>query len=171
MGGMSTTFNPVDHPRGGNPANTGEFSSKDNSGFEGSLPLPGDVNRIDLPETNKSRRGHKFYPSSITKWPALYSTEDIPLGEKPLHAHYFVSGCDWYIAEFDPETGIAFGYADLGFGGGEFGEIYLPELEAVVARPSGFPQVVERELDFKEGTQVQVVLPQYRPDEDEEAND
>jgi hypothetical protein len=66
------------------------------------------------------------------------------LPDKQLHAHYFVGGCDWYVAELDPETGDAFGYADLGHG--EWGYFNLVEMERTVA--SGW-LVVERELDFR----------------------
>lgn len=38
------TFNEADHPRGGNPANTGEFTAKGNSGFEGVLPAWTQIN-------------------------------------------------------------------------------------------------------------------------------
>lgn len=153
---MTDNFDTL-HPRDGSSK---RFVEKQNSHAETALPLPPTDNGFDFPETNRKLRGHRFYPKSITSWPTMYSTEETPLADKELHAHYFVGGCDWYIAEADTDTGIAFGYADLGFGGGEFGEIYLPELEAVVTR-NGFPQVVERDLDFEAGTKVRAVLPQY----------
>ena len=33
--------------------------------------------------------------------PGLYETEDISLQEKLIYLHFFIAGCDWYIAEFD----------------------------------------------------------------------
>ena len=33
--------------------------------------------------------------------PALYATDEIPAKEKLIHLHFFLGGCDWYVAEFD----------------------------------------------------------------------
>jgi hypothetical protein len=48
----------------------------------------------------------------LNRIPRLYETEQIPLAEKMIHLHFFIGGCDWYIAEFDGED-IFFGYAIL----------------------------------------------------------
>jgi hypothetical protein len=77
--------------------------------------------------------------------PRLYASEDQPIAEKMLHAHYFVGGCNWYVAELDPETGQAFGYADLGMGFPEWGYFDLVEMEHIVVK--GWI-VIERDLDF-----------------------
>ena len=37
----------------------------------------------------------------LAKIPKLYETEDIPLQDKDIYLHFFISGCDWYIAEFN----------------------------------------------------------------------
>jgi len=49
-----------------------------------------------------------------------------------VHLHYFRNGMDWFITEKDAydEQLQAFGYADLGMGGGEFGYISIEELKA-----------------------------------------
>jgi hypothetical protein len=60
-----------------------------------------------------------------------------------IHAHYFIGGCDWYLAELDPETGLAFGYADLGCG--EWGYFDLVEMEHQLIQ--GW-MVIDRELGF-----------------------
>ena len=44
--------------------------------------------------------------------PRLYETEGTPLGDKLIYLHFFLGGCDWYIAEYDGED-IFFGYAIL----------------------------------------------------------
>ena len=44
--------------------------------------------------------------------PRLYQTEEIPLAEKIIHMHFFIAGCDWYIAEFDGED-LFWGFANL----------------------------------------------------------
>jgi hypothetical protein len=33
--------------------------------------------------------------------PNLYETEEIPLQDKLIHLHFFLGGCDWFIAEHD----------------------------------------------------------------------
>jgi hypothetical protein len=49
----------------------------------------------------RDRRGHDFYPpaAEAASIPALYGTEDIPIGEKVLHLHYFAGACGWWVAE------------------------------------------------------------------------
>jgi hypothetical protein len=44
--------------------------------------------------------------------PRLYETENIPIKDKPIYLHFFIGGCDWYIAEFDGDD-IFFGFAIL----------------------------------------------------------
>lgn len=97
-------------------------------------------------ETQRGRRGHDFYPD--TTIPALYATEDTPAADKTIHAHYFAGGSDWWIAEYDPETGMAYGYARIGglADCAEWGYISLPELETINVR--GGLIVVERDLHW-----------------------
>tara|TARA_R110002051_G_scaffold314950_7_gene392721 strand:- start:5381 stop:6037 length:657 start_codon:yes stop_codon:yes gene_type:complete len=85
---------------------------------------------LKLPEVNRRLRGHQFFPN-MKKWPELYATERVPVAEKTIVAHYFGPAGDWYIAEADPETGMAFGYSRLTSqpGTAEWGYINLPELE------------------------------------------
>lgn len=103
-------------------------------------------------ETNRCRRGHTFVPKSLIRdTPRLYATESVECAGKTVVAHYFVGGCDWYLVELDPETGDAFGYADLGCG--EWGYFNLVELEKTVVH--GW-LVVERDLDFRPQTATQL---------------
>ena len=44
--------------------------------------------------------------------PSLYETEDIALKDKLIHLHFFIGGCDWYIAEYDGDD-LFWGYAIL----------------------------------------------------------
>jgi hypothetical protein len=37
----------------------------------------------------------------LAKIPKLYETEHIPLQDKLIYLHFFIGGCDWYIAETD----------------------------------------------------------------------
>jgi hypothetical protein len=100
-------------------------------------------------DTQRDRRGHDFYPpTTVTAAiPPLYGTENVPVGDKVLHLHYFAAACDWWIAEYDPATGTAFGYACLGDPqNAEWGYVSLPELEQVNVHHGLL--IVERDLDW-----------------------
>ena len=97
-----------------------------------------------LTEKNKTRRGHGFYPPRAVPVPRLGADDENPVA----WVHYFVGGADWYIVELDRETGEAYGWAEVVAGCGEFGAIWLPELESVlVGRP--LRQPVERDLGWE----------------------
>jgi hypothetical protein len=49
----------------------------------------------------------------LSKIPALYSSEDVSLREKIIYMHFFIGGCDWYAAEYDPNERLFFGFAIL----------------------------------------------------------
>lgn len=77
--------------------------------------------------------------------PPLYATESTPAEDKTIVARLFAlaSAATWYIAEFDPEQRLAFGYADLGDPTcAEWGYVSIAELESL--RWLGVPRV---ELD------------------------
>ena len=65
----------------------------------------------------------------LEKIPRLYATEGIPLGEKIIHLHFFLGGCDWYIAEYDGED-LFWGYAILNgdYQNAEWGYVSFREL-------------------------------------------
>lgn len=112
-------------------------------------------------ETQRDRRGHDFYPpqTQMSAWPALYATDGGGLPDKPLVAHWFQGGMDFYAAEVDQATGDAFGWVDLGHGHGEWGYFDLPALEETRGQ-YGLP--IERDLDFKAGTTAKECIPKYR---------
>lgn len=62
--------------------------------------------------------------------PAFYSTENVPPEEKMIHMHFFIGGCDWYAAEYDPQTRTFFGFAILNgdYDNAEWGYFSLAEL-------------------------------------------
>lgn len=101
-----------------------------------------------LVESLRRRRGHDFYPplEERAAMPVLYATEKIPADEKTVRLHYFIGGSDWWIVEVDWSEGLAFGFCDLGHGGGEWGYVSLTELEAIAVGP--YQQPVERDLHF-----------------------
>ncbi|GHV92266.1 hypothetical protein AGMMS50268_27690 [Spirochaetia bacterium] len=55
--------------------------------------------------------GVKRLNAIVAKLPNLYDTDG--QARHPLSLHYFVGGCDWYIAEYSKEEDIFFGYAIL----------------------------------------------------------
>jgi len=92
-------------------------------------------------------RGHQLLPSGVArKIPAIYSqeNEDDPIAWVKFFSPY--TNATWYITEYDPSSGEAFGWADLGMGGGELGYISVRELEGLQKR--GLP-LVERDLYWK----------------------
>jgi hypothetical protein len=101
-------------------------------------------------------RGHDFYPPlvDLAKIPDLYATDGQAFEEKVCHIHYFTGGSDWYIAELDPSTGLAFGWARVNYPEGEWGYVHLVELEELYIVPTArqgyltLPVLVERDLDF-----------------------
>jgi hypothetical protein len=112
---------------------------------------------ILLPETQHQRRGHNFYPPKavVERIPPLYGTDHIPAEDKMIWLHYFTSNSDWFIAELNPNDGIAFGFACLGGDrqNAEWGYMDLEELEAVRGKVAnlpvrGFSIIVERDCHW-----------------------
>ena len=68
----------------------------------------------------------------LSSIPRLYETESTPLPDKLIYLHFFIGGCDWYIAEWDGED-IFFGYAILNgdIQNAEWGYISFSELENI----------------------------------------
>lgn len=103
------------------------------------------------PRSGATSAGHAFYPpkTALDRIPALYDTDGTPLEHKTIHAHYFAAWGDWYVAELDPATGEAFGWARLGADDtqGEWGYMDLPALESF-RKERGLPHFVERDLHF-----------------------
>lgn len=66
----------------------------------------------------------------LEKIPKLYATEEIKAADKIIVMHFFIGGCDWYIAEFDGEDTF-FGYAILNSDtqNAEWGYVNLSELK------------------------------------------
>lgn len=66
----------------------------------------------------------------LSRIPKLYETENIELKEKLIYQHFFIGGCDWYIAEYDGQD-LFWGYAILNcdFEMAEWGYISFKELK------------------------------------------
>ena len=80
----------------------------------------------------------------LDKIPALYADENIPLGEKICYVRFFhpFSSWKWFATEFDPATGIFFGWVDGSFP--EWGNFSLEEMQGVKVRGLG----IERDMHF-----------------------
>ena len=104
-------------------------------------------------------------PSSqeLEQLPTLYSTEDIPLEEKVIHMHFFIGGCDWYAAEYDPRVRAFFGYAILNndLQNAEWGEFSFDELREVRTR-QGYE--IDRDLYWllRKANEVEKIKEAYR---------
>ena len=68
----------------------------------------------------------------LYKIPRLYETETIPSGDKLIYLHFFIGGCDWFIAEYDGDD-LFFGFAILNsdFEMAEWGYISFAELQSI----------------------------------------
>ncbi|GLW34471.1 hypothetical protein [Actinoplanes regularis] len=103
-----------------------------------------------LPETQRRRRGHAFYPPAglVKKIPALYATEAMPDADRIIHLHYFGGPADFWVVEYDPQDGTAFGYGGTGNPDDfEWGYFSLPELEAVNVHNNMV--IIERDLHWE----------------------
>ena len=103
---------------------------------------------FELPETQLERRGHVFYDEQLKTIPPLYATEDVEAENKVIHAKFFGGSATWYVAELDPESGVAFGFCNLGNDeDAEWGYTSLLELESLSAH--GGLLIIERDCFFE----------------------
>ena len=68
----------------------------------------------------------------LDRIPRLYETENTQLEDKLIHLHFFIGGCDWYIAEYDGDA-LFFGFAILNgdYEMAEWGYISFAELKSL----------------------------------------
>lgn len=105
-----------------------------------------------FPEINRDLRDHVFYPAKSEPIPALYATEDVPLDDKIVYAHFTVRGGigDWFVMELDsdnPEQTLAFGWGEIT--NGELGYFDLIALESLrIDRPGAPPVIVVRDTEW-----------------------
>ena len=68
----------------------------------------------------------------LSRIPNLYETEHLPLMEKTIWLHFFVAGCDWWVAEFDGnDTFFGFVILNNDLEMSEWGYFRLSELKSV----------------------------------------
>jgi hypothetical protein len=105
----------------------------------------------------------------LAKLPKLYDTEHIPLQEKPIHLHFFLGACDWFISEYDGKDlfwGFCILNGDLQMA--EWGYVSFNELKEI--RMSGGLEV-DRDLFWKVRPANQVELIRKAQGWDGEVND
>ena len=90
----------------------------------------------------------------LKKSPALYANEKKSAAETPIVAKFFTpwSNWTWYMTEYNPETGEAFGLVE-GFET-ELGYFSVPELESITG-PMGLK--IERDIHFSGRTLADVM--------------
>lgn len=74
----------------------------------------------------------------LDRIPRLYETDDTPLEEKTIYLHFFIGGCDWFVAEYDGDD-LFFGFAILNgdYEMAEWGLVSFGELQSINIRGLG----------------------------------
>ena len=86
--------------------------------------------------------------------PRLYETENTPLEEKLIYLHFFIGGCDWYIAEYNGDD-LFFGFAILNsdYEMAEWGYISFAELKSI--RIHGLEIDCETDWKLKKASEIE----------------
>ena len=100
----------------------------------------------------------------LSKIPKLYETENMPLKDKSIYLHFFVAGCDWYIAEYDGQD-LFWGYAILNgdYKMAEWGYISFQELKKL--KISGWLEVdceLEEHWKIRPAKEVETIRKAHR---------
>jgi len=84
----------------------------------------------------------------LRRLPELYSTEHVSARDKMIHMHFFLGGCDWYVAEYGRLRREFFGFAIFNddLQNAEWGSFSYDELRSVRVGP-GFE--VDRDLNWR----------------------
>jgi hypothetical protein len=83
----------------------------------------------------------------LSTLPRLYQTEAVALKDKIIHLHFFIGGCDWFIAEFDGDD-LFFGFTILNqdYQNAEWGYISFGELKSI--KVQGWLEI-DRDIHWK----------------------
>jgi len=94
----------------------------------------------------------------LSKIPKLYETEHIHLQDKLIYLHFFIGGCDWYIAEFDGED-IFWGFAILNndYEMSESGYISFSELKSINHRGIEIDCELEEYFPVKKSSEIEKI--------------
>jgi hypothetical protein len=96
----------------------------------------------------------------LAKIPRLYETENVSLKDKLIYLHFFIGGCDWYIAEYDGDD-LLWGYAILNndYLNAEWGYISFRELKEI--KINGWLEVdceLEESWQVKKALKIEIIL-------------
>jgi hypothetical protein len=94
----------------------------------------------------------------LNKVPTLYANDGKDPKEVPVIAKFFTpwSNFTWYMTEYDPESGDAFGYVKSDFP--EMGYFNMKELDSI---EGPFGLYIERDIHFKNKTLADVMENAY----------
>ena len=72
----------------------------------------------------------------LEKLPPHYETQNVSADDTLIYMHFFLAGCDWYMAEYDAQQRTFFGYAILNndLQNAEWGYVSFDELREVRTR-------------------------------------
>ena len=92
----------------------------------------------------------------LDRIPGLYETENITAEEKLIHLHFFIGGCDWYVAEYDGDD-LFFGFAILNcdYEMAEWGYISFAELKSI--RVHGIEIDCETDWTIKKACDINLI--------------
>ena len=84
---------------------------------------------------------------ALSKIPPFYATENIDCQDKIIYLHFFISGSDWYVSEYNPKDQLFFGFVILNsdLPNSEWGYFALSELCEI--KVGGFLEI-DRDLHF-----------------------
>ena len=87
----------------------------------------------------------------LSKIPDFYETENIPLKDKLIYLHFFIGSSDWYIAEYNKEQDLFWGFAILNgdHDCAEWGYISFAEMKQIKIGPVGLEIDCERGNGWK----------------------
>ena len=93
----------------------------------------------------------------LEQLPRLYETEKFPLKDMPIHLHFFIGGCDWYMVEYDGQD-LFWGYAILNgdLEMAEWGYISFQELKDLKV-PPGFEVDCEKDWEVKKAGEIEKI--------------
>ena len=95
--------------------------------------------------------------------PAIGTNEEVDWKEVLIRMHFFLGGCDWYVAEYAPADRIFYGYAILNddLDNAEWGYMSLDEMRDIRTR-QGFE--IDRDLHWQErkASEIEKIVAAYR---------
>ena len=98
----------------------------------------------------------------LRELPSINTNANTPWKEIIIHQHYILDACDWFMAEYDPQGKIFFGFAILNddLVNAEWGYVSFEELRDVNVR--GIE--VDRDLHWRSrpASEVERIVEAYR---------